>query len=83
MTARTQAERLAALETRSDAHDREFRDLRVILGRIEQTLCEIHDLETERRGFFMMGRWVVGGSFLATLGAAVAGVWHFFAGRVL
>lgn len=49
------------------------------LVRMEPDLTKLIDDEKERRGAMKLGRWAVGGSFLAVLGSAIAGVWQFFA----
>lgn len=50
------------------------------LVEIEPDLKQIIDTEIERRGAMKLGRWAVGGGFLAVLGSAIAGVWQFFRG---
>ena len=79
----TTGERIVSLEARADGHDREFRDIKLALTRIEGKLDALQTSEDERRGALGLGRWIVGGSFLTLLGAAAAGVWTFVTGRPL
>lgn len=77
----TLGERIVALEQRVDAHDREFRDIKAQLTRIETLLRALNEAEQQRIGAMALGRWFVGGTFVTLLGAAAAGVWSFITRR--
>lgn len=80
MTNSTPAERIAILEQRVAGHDREMRDIKVMLASIDAKLDALTAAENQRIGAIRTGIWVIASGILASVGAGVMGAWHFFSG---
>lgn len=70
---------LRELVTKAMASLSENHDLIAPLAALQPELKKLLDTAKEARGAAALGKFLVGGTAFSVIGAAVLGVWHYFA----